>query len=70
MNIVKELHNDMEGEAVAMLAGAFTLLALAPYDSWSHEGTPAQMAAFIVKDLKDHGRLGMLFQLLGLYGRQ
>lgn len=51
---------DESDEVVAQLAVTFTLLALAPYDSWGHEGTPAQMAAYIVKQSKARGNFGML----------
>lgn len=62
MDIRKEIR-DGNGEdllVAAQLASAYTLLALAPYDSWSHEGTPAEMAAFVVIDAKKQGRMGFV----------
>ena len=58
MKIRSEISED--DEVVAQLAANFTLLALAPYDSWSHEGTPAQMAAFVVAQARKDGRMGFV----------
>jgi hypothetical protein len=70
VNIRKELgHVNDEQLATAMLSSAYMLLAMAPYDSWGHEGTPAEMAAYVIKDAKDKGRLGMVFEALGITGR-
>lgn len=69
MDMSRELKDDKEAEAVALLSSAYTLLAFAPLDTWNHQGTPAQMAAYVVKDLKNQGRLGFLFESLGLYRR-
>lgn len=54
--------------AVARLASAFTLLALAPYDAWGHEGDPAEMAAYVVASARKDGRLGHVWDVLGITG--
>lgn len=65
MNMNKELASEAARvqKLTAILASAYTLLALAPCDSWGHEGTPAEMAAFVVEDLKKQGRLSMLYDV-------
>jgi hypothetical protein len=62
MNIKKEIKDgNVKSELVAAtLAQAFTLLALAPYDNWGHEGSPAEMAAFVVKTAKERGNMGFV----------
>jgi len=63
MNIRQEI--SMDDELVGTLAVAYTFLAMAPYDSWTHEGTPAQMAAYVVATARKEGRLGFLRGALG-----
>lgn len=58
MRIETEIEKD--DLVVARLACAYTLLALVPYDYWSHEGDPAQMAAYVVAQAKKDGRLGLV----------
>ena len=58
MNVGREIEKD--DLVVARLAVASTLLALAPYDNWSHEGDPAEMAAYVVADAKKQGRFGFV----------
>lgn len=68
MNIKREIKTqDFEALATAKLTSAFTLLAMVPYDSWGHEGTPAEMATLIIHQAKEQGRLGFIYVLLGLY---
>ena len=68
MNIKSELKNDdFEALAAAKLTSAFTLLAMVAYDSWGHEGTPAEMAALVIRQSKDRGNLGFIYDILGLY---
>lgn len=71
MDIKRELVNDQELVCTAQLASAYTLLALAPYDNWGHEGSPAEMAAYVVKTAKDRGHLGFVYDIVQgrLYGR-
>lgn len=62
----------LEDELItAQLAVAFTLLSLVPYDSWGHQGSPAEMAVLVVADAKDKGRMGFLrTAVIGVrYGR-
>lgn len=68
MNMAEELQlpPDREALLVARLAVSFTLLALAPYDSWSHQGDPAEMAAYVVKTAKKNGNLGFVMQVMGI----
>lgn len=68
MNINEEIKLPVDQEAllVARLAVSFALLALAPYDSWSHEGDPAQMAVYVVKTAKKNGNLGFVETVMGL----
>lgn len=49
---------------VGRLAVAYTLLALAPYDDWGHEGDPAQMAAYVVETARKRGNLGRLREMV------
>jgi hypothetical protein len=49
---------------IARLASAFTLLALAPYDDWGHEGSPAAMAVHVVQSHRERGSLGMLTDII------
>lgn len=65
MNIYAEIADEEESWLVAQLAIAFAHLAMAPYDSWGHEGNPAEMAVFVVKKAKERGQLGMLMDTLG-----
>lgn len=51
---------DKDDLVVARLAMAYTLLAMAPYDSWNHEGDPCEMAAYVVAQSKKEGRFGFL----------
>lgn len=64
MNIKTEV--DRDDVLVGTLASAFTLLALAPYDNWSHEGTPAEMAAYVVATARKNGNLSFLWKVFGL----
>lgn len=68
MDIKKEIHRaDYEALAAAKLASAFTLLATVAYDSWGHEGTPAEMAALVIRQSKERGNLSFVYDILGLY---
>ena len=68
MNIKSEIkRDDFEALAAAKLTSAFTLLALVAYDSWSHEGTPAEMATLVIRQAKERGNLGFICDILGLY---
>lgn len=58
MDIKREIKED--DVVVARLAVAYTLLILAPYDSWSHEGDPAEMAAYVVNTARKAGNLGFV----------
>ncbi len=49
---------------VAKLAAAYTLLALAPYDGWNHEGDPAEMAAYVVATARKDGRMGFVTEIV------
>ena len=62
LNIKAEIRTD--DVIVAKLAVAYTLLALAPYDNWSHEGSPAEMAAYVVESARKQGNLGFLRDIL------
>jgi hypothetical protein len=66
VNMRKELStpDDQENLVVAQLAVAFTLLALAPFDSWGHQGSPAAMAAFVVKTAKERGNFGFVIDMI------
>lgn len=66
MNIKKEIRDgDVKDELVAAtLAMNFTLLALAPYDSWNHEGSPAEMAAYVVATAKARGNMGFVERIV------
>ena len=66
MHLKGEIHKANEHEllVVAQLASAYTLLAEAPYDSWSHEGSPAEMAVWVVMDAKKQGRLGFVERIV------
>lgn len=57
---------DKEAVLVGVLASAYTLLALAPYDNWSHEGTPAEMAAYVVQKAKEDGHLYFFYRLFDI----
>lgn len=70
MNIEKELDGEpREILLAARLAVAFTFLNLAPFDSWGHEGDPAEMAAYVVKIAKARGQLYAVEQAMGLHHR-
>ena len=58
MNIQEHVEGD--DVLVGQLAVAYAFLSLAPYDNWSHEGTPAEMAAYVVQKARETGQLGML----------
>jgi hypothetical protein len=64
MQINKEV--DVNDVMVAKLAVAYTLLALAPYDRWGHEGDPAEMAAYVVETARKKGNLLTVQQALGI----
>lgn len=66
MNLRKEIRENREQESlvVAKLAVAYSLLEMAPFDSWGHEGDAAEMAVWIVMDAKKQGRLGMLERMI------
>ena len=64
MNIKKE--TDSEGRLIGLLTSAYTMLAMAPYDNWRHEGTPGEMAAYVVKVAKKNGNLGFLMELFNI----
>ena len=66
MNIKEELKGEKEAQLVGILTSAYTLLALAPFDDWGHEGTPAQMAAYVIKVAKDQGHLGFLYRIFAI----
>lgn len=57
-------HIESEDLLVAKLASAYTLLALSAYDSWSHEGSPAEMAAYVVQQARNRGNLGFLEDIM------
>ena len=63
LNIKEELKDEKEAQLVALLSTAYTLLALAPYDDWGHEGSPGQMAAYVIKVAKERGNLGFLYSM-------
>lgn len=65
MNIYAEIAGEDEQWLVATLAISFAHLAMAPWDAWGHEGSPAEMAVFVVKQAKERGQLGMLIDTLG-----
>ena len=72
MDIRKEIKEQSNGEELlvcARLAVAYTHLSMAPWDSWDHEGGPAEMAAFVVQRSKADGRFGMLSESMGAVGR-
>lgn len=58
MNIYAEIADEEESWLVAQLAIAFAHLAMAPYDSWGHEGNPAEMAVFVVRRPRSAGSSG------------
>jgi len=62
-------HINKDDETIAQLAVAYTLLAMAPFDNWSHEGTPAQMAAYVVACAKRDGRMGFVQDIVLGKGR-
>jgi hypothetical protein len=76
MNLPEEIIKNQEKELLvtAQLAVAFTHLAMAPFDSWSHEGGPAEMAVHVVMDAKKNGNLSHLEESMMLdpryYGRR
>lgn len=45
---------------VAQLAVAYTYLNDAAFDSWRHEGSPAEMAVYVVMQAKARGHLTFL----------
>lgn len=53
---------------VAKLACAYTLLSLAPYAHWRHEGSPAEMAAYVVETARKEGKLGFLERIINQNG--
>lgn len=59
-----ELASSHKELATAKLAVAYTFLAMAPYDHWGHEGTPAEMATYVVSKLANEGKLGFLYRIL------
>lgn len=73
MNLPEKIKNERAEELLvaAQLAVAFAYLNEAPFDSWSHEGTPAEMATYVVIDAKERGHLSFLINaILGIrYGR-
>lgn len=68
MNILRELKemNASEDLMTARLACAYTLLAMAPYDNWGHEGTPAEMAAYVIGIAKKNGNLSFVADVVGM----
>ena len=62
MKIQDEIEED--DLVVARLAMAYTLLALAPYDYWRHEGDPCEMAAYVVAVSKKQGNFGFLTSIV------
>jgi hypothetical protein len=69
MNIINEIRKLETGHGqelliVAKLAVAYTYLAEAPYDNWGHEGTPAEMAVFVVAESKKRGHFGFLKRII------
>lgn len=72
MNVRKEIQDTRDGFdllAVGRLAAAFTLLSQVPFDSWNHEGDPAEMAVLVIKNARDQGRLTFVHDALGLTPR-
>lgn len=67
MNVPEEIKDMKDELTVAKLAVAFTFLSQVPYDSWGHQGDPAEMAVLVVKDAKSNGRMGFLYEALGVY---
>jgi hypothetical protein len=63
---VEEREVRKEDVLVGTLASAYTLLALVPYDNWSHEGNPAEMAAYVVQSARERGNLGFLFHIFDI----
>lgn len=57
---------DADDRLVGLLTAAYTMLAMAPHDNWGHEGTPGEMAAYVVKTAKKNGNLGFLRELMGV----
>jgi hypothetical protein len=64
MNIEKELSGQREAMCVATLAISYAILADAAYDSWTHEGSPAEMAVYVVEESKKRGHLAFLQRIL------
>jgi hypothetical protein len=63
-------HIDATDLCVAKLSSAYTLLAMASYDSWSHEGSPAEMAAYVIAQAKKEGKLSFVEDILLRNGNQ
>lgn len=70
MNMNSELSKQREGMAIATLAVAYTFLAQASYDSWRHEGSPAEMAVYVVMEAKKRGTMGFLTEILLDHGHE
>jgi hypothetical protein len=66
MNVPEEIKDMRDELAVARLAVAFTHLSNVPFDSWGHQGDPAEMAVLVVKDMRAQGRMSFLWESLGI----
>ena len=60
MNIKKELENHEDLVVAGRLAIAYALLEMAPYTREFQDGSPSQMAAYVIKSSKDRGNYAKL----------
>jgi hypothetical protein len=66
MHIKREIKDarEMDTLVAAQLAVSYAFLSYSPYDNRGHEGSPAEMATFVVAQAKKDGRMGMLQQAI------